>query len=236
MHNNCILRIRRRDIISRVKPAFTLAEVLITLGIIGIVATMTIPSLVQKIQDYQYIGKLKKNFSALAQAQEKLVEANGTFTSAMATCSTNNCFKNLFAKNFSYSLDCPTSPAGVCFPANSAMKYLNGTSIGGNNWGTTAWADAGFITNDGTGIVFKLVSNQCQSGAFPPYIDNCGFIVMDVNNINPPNTWGKDIYVFFVFANTIKPGAFYDDNTIKDSCGTGTNKGYSCASKYLYTY
>lgn len=50
------------------KRAFTLAEVLITLGIIGIVAAMTIPTLIANINGVQYRNKSKKAFSTLNQA------------------------------------------------------------------------------------------------------------------------------------------------------------------------
>ena len=43
--------------------AFTLAEVLITLGIIGIVAAMTLPAIIQKQQDKITVTKLKKMYS-----------------------------------------------------------------------------------------------------------------------------------------------------------------------------
>ena len=42
------------------KKAFTLAEVLIVLGIIGIVASMTIPTLIQKVSERETVSKLKK--------------------------------------------------------------------------------------------------------------------------------------------------------------------------------
>lgn len=46
---------------------FTLAEVLITLGIIGVVAAMTIPNLMSKIQKQIYVTSLKKNYAAMTQ-------------------------------------------------------------------------------------------------------------------------------------------------------------------------
>lgn len=58
------------------KKAFTLAEVLITLGIIGIVAAMTIPTLLTNIREKQTVSKLKQTYSMLSQAF-KLVEDNG---------------------------------------------------------------------------------------------------------------------------------------------------------------
>lgn len=45
------------------KKGFTLAEVLITLGIIGVVAAMTLPTLVQKYQDKADHSHLQKVYS-----------------------------------------------------------------------------------------------------------------------------------------------------------------------------
>ena len=42
-----------------IKPAFTLAETLITLAVIGIVAAMTLPSLVGRYQEKVTVNKLK---------------------------------------------------------------------------------------------------------------------------------------------------------------------------------
>ncbi len=60
------------------KVAFTLAEVLITLGIIGVVAAMTIPSLVQKYKEKQRVTQLKKAYSVLNQAFLMAVNDYGT--------------------------------------------------------------------------------------------------------------------------------------------------------------
>lgn len=60
------------------KFAFTLAEVLITLGIIGVVAAMTMPSLIANYQEKQRVSQLKKVYSALSQAFVTAVQENGT--------------------------------------------------------------------------------------------------------------------------------------------------------------
>lgn len=57
---------------------FTLAEVLITLGIIGVVAALTLPALVQKNQEKSNIVRLKKVYSILSQAYLFAVEEYGT--------------------------------------------------------------------------------------------------------------------------------------------------------------
>ena len=59
------------------KGAFTLAEVLITLGIIGVVAALTLPSLIQKYQDQVLENQLKKTYSTLSQGIQKAMADDG---------------------------------------------------------------------------------------------------------------------------------------------------------------
>lgn len=59
------------------KGAFTLAEVLITLGIIGVVAALTLPSLIQKYQDQVLENQLKKMYSTLSQGMQKAMADDG---------------------------------------------------------------------------------------------------------------------------------------------------------------
>ena len=59
------------------KSAFTLAEVLITLGIIGVVAAMTLPTLVGNYKKAQTVSQLKKVYSVLSQSMLSSVNANG---------------------------------------------------------------------------------------------------------------------------------------------------------------
>ena len=59
------------------KVAFTLAEVLITLGIIGVVAAMTLPTLVANYKEKQRVTQLKKSYSILQQAYLRAVEKHG---------------------------------------------------------------------------------------------------------------------------------------------------------------
>ena len=59
------------------KQGFTLAEVLITLGIIGVVAALTIPSLVSKYRKHVVETSLKKSYSVLSQILERSKADNG---------------------------------------------------------------------------------------------------------------------------------------------------------------
>lgn len=53
--------------------AFTLAEVLITLGIIGIVAAITIPALVSQYQKYVIRNQFKKTYSVLENSWNRVI-------------------------------------------------------------------------------------------------------------------------------------------------------------------
>ena len=59
------------------KKGFTMAEVLITLGIIAIVAAMTLPSLVQNYQEKVTVNRLKKVYSTLSQLYLLVSEIDG---------------------------------------------------------------------------------------------------------------------------------------------------------------
>src|SRR5574344_1947497 len=51
---------------------FTLAEVLIVLGIIGVVVAMTLPTLINKVQKQEYVTALKKDYSQINQALNQM--------------------------------------------------------------------------------------------------------------------------------------------------------------------
>ena len=61
------------------KKAFTLAEVLITLGIIGVVAAMTMPSVINSYQKKSTVVKLKKVYSSLQNAVEMSKAEHGDY-------------------------------------------------------------------------------------------------------------------------------------------------------------
>lgn len=62
---------------TKAKFGFTLAEVLITLGIIGVVAALTIPNLLAHYQKQQTVIKLKKIYSNLQQSIRMATEEYG---------------------------------------------------------------------------------------------------------------------------------------------------------------
>lgn len=185
--------------------AFTLAEVLIVMSIIGIVAEMTIPSLVQSTQDQQYKSQLKKTYSVLESVYSLLATDNGgVYQYAVAACADLTCTKDVFKTKLNYKNECASgSTAGVCIPTSANSKNLNGTAASG--WGFNA-PMAGLVLNDGTALGLYLQN------------DGGGFITLDVNGLSLPNTWGRDLYLFRVDSQGIWPTSLSHGGD-PDDCG-----------------
>ena len=60
------------------KVGFTLAETLITLGVIGVVAAITIPVLSAKIEEKRTINKLNDTYAILSQAYRRGIAEEGS--------------------------------------------------------------------------------------------------------------------------------------------------------------
>lgn len=68
------------------KNAFTLAEILITLGIIGVVAALTMPSLIQNYRKHVVETRLAKVYSVMNQAIKMTSAEYGEPTVWMKDC------------------------------------------------------------------------------------------------------------------------------------------------------
>lgn len=223
--------------------AFTLAEVLITLGIIGIVAALTIPTLMQNTQDQEFKTKLKKEYSVISQAHLLLsTENGGSFVGALASGSGTGggLLKSVFKQKLSFLTECDTNDGtnlNVCFPAQSTIKYLNGASAGPAYLANDA--TVGLVLKDGTSLAFggNTGGDTCTgTTGTPGYSNNCGYVLIDTNGIKPPNTWGRDIFIVFIFSDAIRPSSvstILSSVANADDCNAGTNNGFTCSSKYI---
>ncbi len=168
------------------RRAFTLAEVLITLGIIGIVAAMTLPSLIAKHNERAWLTAFKKSYSVLSQAYISAYEENGIASTWCAEQNTE-CAKTYFDILAPYLK--VAQVWGFEAPFNNSVrgKYrdLDGRTMGHRN----VFADTyyNFLLNDGT-----LIGIQ--------YAHNAGFnmplLQVDTNGLKGPNQLGKDLFYF----------------------------------------
>ena len=173
------------------KYAFTLAEVLVTLGIIGVVAAMTIPSMINKTHNKELHAQYKKVYAELNQISQLFMKDNGlSATDFCQTYSTAYFVKTQLPKYFKgVTLIDDTSHGSTDDEGNKKsnaypMYTLNGTKI---TLGTCD--DIGFRTESG-GRVFSFVGDAIKDGEQGPVV------CVDINGQKRPNKWGYDIFIF----------------------------------------
>lgn len=196
------------------KKGFTLAEVLITLVIIGVVAALTIPTLTQNTQDKELITRMKKAYSVLAQAYSMIrADNSGNFVDALSDCpsaasdrpASGNCLRDVFKSKIKYIKECdaPNSYGnGNCFVATNRVKLYSG-NIQGTNYYLDPANRASIITNDGMVFGFYSQDTNCDTDYILP--QNCGGVTVDVNGNKGPNQFGKDFYAFAIHSHFFRP-------------------------------
>lgn len=218
---------------------FTLAEVLITLGIIGIVAAMTIPTLMKNTQDIELKSAWKKVFSEFSQATTNVKNNNGGTFSGLCASSDNHCLRDEYQNYLKYTTKCDSyvDAFGTCFhPLTGSyldtVKLLDGTShISRNYYPYFSQMSSGAILPNGTLVLFVYTSSTCtDTTRVEGYTNACGWITVDVNGFKGPNTVGRDIFCMDILEDRITPTGTKD---LANTC-TPTQDGRGCAAKYLY--
>lgn len=178
--------------------AFTLAEVLITLGIIGIVAAMTIPSLINKFQKIQYVTELKKAYSQLQEVfTTYILDKNVDNLSQTDLFNSDGnadytALDNLIKKFFKVTITCQPGDTS-CVLTNITGTYLN-SSDGINEFDSNNY---NFCTIDG--MCFSILLPVSRTDCINKY---CGRIALDVNGAKPPNKYGRDYFTYFAISPT----------------------------------
>ena len=137
------------------KKAFTLAEVLITLSILGVVAALTIPSLVNRQSQMAAIVKMKKAVSQFEQVAEVyMAENEATDISGMVSKTTGKCdnLSGYFKMVTKSDNDCVfTTADGVewrfASDGSAAIAYDSATSP---TYGVIMWVNSDGQANVGT--------------------------------------------------------------------------------------
>jgi len=202
---------------------FTLAEVLITLLIIGVIASIVIPGLIADTQQAEYKAAWKKAYASISQAHKQIIMDNGgTFIDAAANSS--EC-RTLFKNIMNSATTCNDSSC-----AASSLKKFNGTTD------SYTFSSNNLVLNDGTILFFSLHNPKCDYGSYVYTSGECGWGMVDVNGKKGPNQWGKDIYGIWIIKNQILPWGANPAGTASSSYveSTCSTSGYGCGSKYLY--
>ena len=204
--------------------AFTLAEILITLGIIGVIAAMTLPTLTKNIYEKQTITKLKATYSIVARALRLCESENGDATTWGLKGRWSSDEAQIIANNlkpyFKIALDCGLNDSQKkCISKN--YKQKNG-AIHNINFATDTRYYKIVLAN-GTSIWWK----SSDSGEY-----NSGRIIslyVDTNGVSPPNVWGKDLFLFGYDNGTFVPaGAPNSVHPYERNCLPKNSNGWGC--------
>ena len=226
------------------KLAFTLAEVLITLVVIGVVAAITVPSLMNNLNDNQYRSALKKTFSSFSQAfrlaygyqfydnyldwdyahdnafTQDVYERLRQYMNITKVCGRvfedNECFAPAKAKN--------GKPAKYFtedgFAANFAHLYtftlIDGTSVALDVWLKNS-------IKQFAGVEKNLIKET----------DNL-VILTDVNGQKGPNMVGRDVHMFVLTNKGLVPAG--NDDKSKYCNSKSVDYNYDCTAEMLGRY
>lgn len=210
--------------------AFTLAEVLITLGIIGVVAALTIPTLMSNIQQLGFVSAWKKTYSLIEQAQKQIQNDNGNISSGFNTinftATGGNNFRNGWLPYLKVlkTCDAGTSISNGCYSDNNGFQNMDNSAV--SNY-VVSGATSSIVLQDGT---FLLLYPGVCTGT----LCSDSYIFVDVNGSNKPNIFGKDV---FVIRYSEQKERFYTFGALPEwaylyspEC---TGNGWTCGAYYL---
>ena len=180
------------------KAAFTLAEVLITLAIIGIVAALTIPTLVQNFQTRSW-DTASEVFQRKLEESLKVMNVQGT----LAGYTTTEAFVDELSKHIKITRICENDDITTCFADKVTWGTENeevemsdvkrASHFGQDSWGTNT---VGVQFANGVNAV--IAYNPTESCKQDPYSNqitgtDCLAILYDVDGFKNPNTQNKDL-------------------------------------------
>ena len=158
------------------KGAFTLAEVLITLGIIGVVAALTIPTLIQNHKRSEATARLKKFTSSIQQAI--LFAENEQGTPAFEWSPGADYDTDEKQKNYDASYE---------YWNHYLAKYIKFVKIEKGVYNSDDEANS-----KNTKVYFEDGSTVELS------LGNCMDTIIDINGDKNPNEMGRDQFLFFI--------------------------------------
>ena len=200
------------------RNGFTLAEVLVTLGIIGVVSAMTVPTLMQNYQRKSFVTQLHKVYSEVMQATERYTSDNNYVSFGESRIRGNDTeLKRFINTYFKVVKDCGTRYVG-CF-ANDYQSISGKTrNIEHGQCNTVvALASGAVICVDA--VVMEDVDSEDPDDedkiTSSNHVGNAGEVLafeVDLNGKQGPNVYGRDYFSFQVDRNGNIIDKFYVSN------------------------
>ncbi len=149
------------------------------MGIIGVVASITIPQVIANYTKKVTVNKLKKNYAIIQQAIKRSEIDNESVQSWDTSLSGHEFFERYIKDYFANATEIAHSKINT----KVMRKNLNGTPYQGFFFSDSR-ANVNFLINDGSMIAIHITS--------------AGIIIIsvDINGLAEPNTLGKDTFIF----------------------------------------
>lgn len=161
------------------RKAFTLAEVLVTLGIIGVVSAMTVPTLMQNYQRKSYVTQLHKVYNEIQQAFNLYMNDRNAINLIEAGFSTNAQIDSFVNRYFKVIKTCSADDnLAPCF----ASSYTDIDNTKSQTLSEESDCRKAYVLASGAAICFAAISEA----------DNQ--VNVDINGSAPPNIAGRDLF------------------------------------------
>lgn len=209
--------------------AFTLAEVLITLVIIGVIAAITVPTMMTNYKKQETISRLKKVYSALSQTTNRAILDNGSIVGWDISLGSEEFLKTYVFPYLDVDKNCGEGTSDDCtFIYKTIAGEVKDIS-----------SRAKFYLRDGS----KLAVFTQNSSPDEKFV----YFHVDINGDAKPNRMGRDVFVFIYYIENysapkfnskfMQVYPFWDREQLKTHNQTGCNKtnthalaNYSCAA------
>jgi len=209
------------------KRAFTLAELLIVLGIIGIIAALTMPALIANHKKQETVTKLKKTVSILNQAMKLSEVDNGEYQHW----------------DDSYEMGAPAYFDKYWRPYLNILKECNTYKACDYN-SNTPFVHANNSTDSGSFIAQNLrTAVRLSDGVTLVIYTGVGYsngttgsnnqVRVDLNGGNKPNKYGRDVFQLTRTSTGILPDGYDKTDSVINSNCSKTGTGAYCAAKIM---
>lgn len=162
------------------KNAFTLAEVLVTLGILGVVAAVTMPTLINNHQRKVHITQLRKFYTELSQASIRYMSDHNALSMKEAGLRSQQAAEEFINQYFNV--------VQTCTSQSDCMSVSYKKISGAQSWNSSR-------------TKFAALSSGASFGY--GYVTNNNYYVMsfdlDTNGAKGPNVVGRDFFVIYLY-------------------------------------
>ena len=194
-----MVKLKSMSFQNKQEQAFTLAEVLITLGIIGVVAALTLPSLINRTKNRELHTAFLKTFSELNQVAQKYYADMGETVTDTSFATQSNLADEIMTKYYKGSTKITSNGMGTDdgngnFLAFYSIRTLSGKAYSGG---------ANSLGKNSSFICDNSPFYQTASGALFIFNDNAEtetqngpVVCVDINGKKGPNRYGMDYFLF----------------------------------------